>query len=78
MSTRSPYIAVNGDEIRRRRQNLGLTIGDFADRVGLSAAYMGQVERGYRRRIGPRILRSLADALGVEPEVIRADVVEAA
>lgn len=35
-----------GAEVRRRRLDMGLTIDALADRAGLSALWLGKVERG--------------------------------
>ena len=38
-----------GDEIRRRRRELGLTLNQVAERLGCSIAYISQIERGLKK-----------------------------
>ncbi len=57
-------VAIN---VRRLRHAKGWTQEDFADRVGLSVRYVGQVERG-QASVSVTVLGRLARALGVEPE----------
>jgi transcriptional regulator with XRE-family HTH domain len=56
-----------GEEVRRRRLALGLTLDELAARAKLSVHYLGEVERGHRPRspsVG--VVLSIAHALGVE------------
>ena len=53
-----------GAAIRDLRLRAGLKQGDLARRVGISASYFNQIERG-RRRIGGKLLTGIASALGV-------------
>lgn len=55
-----------GDRIRVKRLSLGIRQADLAKAVGISAPYLNLIEHG-RRRIAGRLLRDLAQALGVEP-----------
>ena len=61
-------MATNVQRLRRER---GWTQEELADRVGLSARYVGQVERA-QASASVTVLGRLADALGVEPaELVR-------
>ena len=53
-----------GHEVRRRRRAAKLTLEELAARAGLSANYLGTVERGSR---DPSLssVQAIADALGV-------------
>jgi transcriptional regulator with XRE-family HTH domain len=52
-----------GEEIRQRRQALGLTLEELAERTKLSPIYLGEVERGIRNR-GPSLEVALKVARG--------------
>ena len=49
--------------IRERARELGLSMRELADRVGVSVAYMSQVARGLRN-MGPAVQARMEDALG--------------
>ena len=55
-----------GSRIRERRIDLGLRQGDLALKVGISPAYLNLIEHN-KRRIGGKLLVSLATTLAVEP-----------
>jgi transcriptional regulator with XRE-family HTH domain len=62
-------VKVLGGEIRRLRERRGLDRGEFASMVGLSYHRVYVIEeRAHSTR--PSRLRLIADALGVEPEVL--------
>ena len=62
-------LAIN---VRRLRHERCWTQEELADRVGLSARYVGQVERA-QASASVTVLGRLADALGVEPaELLKA------
>ncbi len=65
-----------GTRIRERRQIAGLRQADLARRIGISASYLNLIEHN-RRRIGGKVLLRIAEALGVEPSILR-DGAEAA
>ena len=52
--------------LRAHRVRAGLTQEELAERSGLTAAAVSQLERGVRRRPQPRTVRALADALGLD------------
>ena len=52
-----------GEEVRRRREALGMTLEELAERTTLSTIYLGEVERGNRKR-GPSLEVALKIARG--------------
>jgi transcriptional regulator with XRE-family HTH domain len=55
-----------GHNVRARRRARGITLEAFADEVGLSYSYVGELERG-RRNPTLRVVERIAAALGAEP-----------
>jgi transcriptional regulator with XRE-family HTH domain len=55
-----------GNEIKRRREALGWTLPELAERADLTPNYIGTIENGLR---DPSIstLRAIARGLGIEP-----------
>jgi DNA-binding XRE family transcriptional regulator len=53
-----------GFNIRRVREEKGLTQEELGDLAGLHRAYIGQIERG-EENIGVRNLEKIAEALGI-------------
>lgn len=70
---RSRFVDIDGDEVRRRRQDLGLTQRDLAEKTGLNASYISQIEASQRlgRQVSAPTLRRLSDALGATPGELR-------
>jgi transcriptional regulator with XRE-family HTH domain len=60
-----------GQRIRERRLELGITLREFARRVGVSAPYLTDLEAG-RRHPGPEVLVRIAEALGLPPAELEA------
>lgn len=58
-----------GAAIRRHRELVRLSQEDLAGRAGLDRTYVSGIERG-RRNPTLKILQQLADALGVDLDVI--------
>lgn len=58
-------LRTDGDELRRRRELLGITITEFADATGYTLNHVSQVELG-NRNAGPQYLRKAADLLECE------------
>jgi transcriptional regulator with XRE-family HTH domain len=56
-------IAEVAAQVRRRRQELGLTLQDLAQRTGLTQGYVGSIEQG-RRDVGVSSIGHLARGLG--------------
>ena len=63
------FAATVGEQIRRLRQEHGLTQAELAERAGLSANYVARLERG---ELGPSLFVAcrLAEALEVAVEVL--------
>lgn len=59
-----------GQEIRGARERLGLRQHELAGRMGISAQYMNDIERGRRRPLQSRLVRRLARELGLEADVL--------
>jgi transcriptional regulator with XRE-family HTH domain len=53
-----------GLAVRRRREQLGLSQEEFADKAGIHRTYVSSVELG-KVQIGISVAQRLADALGV-------------
>ena len=57
--------------LRRKRHDLEMTQEELAERAGLSARYVGAIERG-DVSASVTVLGQIAEALGVEPgELVR-------
>lgn len=61
-----------GRNVRRLREERGLTQAELAARAGLNRSYVGGVERG-QRRIGIGNIAKLARALAVKVETLFAE-----
>lgn len=61
-----PRDTLTGSRIRERRVLRGLKQADLAREAGISASYLNLIEHN-RRRIGGKLLLSIAEILGVEP-----------
>jgi len=59
-------VPIEKSELRRRRQILGETQAQFADRCAVSAGYISQLESGVRERVSPPVFARICDALKVE------------
>ncbi len=64
-----PRHMLTGSRIRERRLVHGLRQADLARQVGISASYLNLIEHN-RRRIGGKLLVSIAQALDVEPSML--------
>jgi hypothetical protein len=64
-----PQRQLTGSRIRERRMIAGLRQADLARTVGISASYLNLIEHN-RRRIGGKLLLSIARALKVEPSTL--------
>ena len=58
-----------GKNVRRLREQRGLTQAELALKAGLNRSYLGGVERGQRRICMENIAR-LAQALAVSPDTL--------
>ena len=61
-----------GDQIRRRREDIGLSRAELADRLGVSRSAVGNYETGISTPKEDVLLR-LFDALGVDPNYLYQD-----
>ena len=70
-----PASVVSGQSsyIRERARELGMSLRDLADRVGVSASYMSEVSRG-RRSMGVRVQALVEAALEAEATVASAQL----
>jgi transcriptional regulator with XRE-family HTH domain len=57
-----------GEHVRQRREALGLTLEEMAERMHMSPIYLGEVERGIRKR-GPSLDFALKIARGFGAEL---------
>lgn len=53
--------------IRAFRKLKGYTQNELANRLDISLAVLGSVERG-TRRADPKLIRQISEALGIDPE----------
>lgn len=60
---------LTGSRIRERRVLRGIKQAELARRAGISASYLNLIEHN-RRRIGGKLLLTIADILGVEPALL--------
>ncbi|OGG34820.1 hypothetical protein A2363_00025 [Candidatus Gottesmanbacteria bacterium RIFOXYB1_FULL_47_11] len=56
-----------GHRIQKRRQELGITQEELADRLNLSRTHMGHIEQG-RRSPSLEVLNKIAKALKTSPK----------
>lgn len=61
--------ALTGSRIRERRVMAGLKQAELARLAGISPSYLNLIEHN-RRRIGGKLLLSIAEALGVQPSLL--------
>ena len=59
-----------GERIRRRREELGLTQTDLADKAGISRTYLSLIERGEAANFSYNVLSYLALALETTPATL--------
>lgn len=74
MATNDPWkvqLQALGSFIRSQRQLADLSLREMGDLAKISNAYLSQVERGLHQP-SVRVLRSIAAALGVPPDVLLA------
>jgi transcriptional regulator with XRE-family HTH domain len=65
--TADPFVL--GDELRRRRTDAGMSLRELADRTGLSASFLSQIERS-KADLSVSSLRQVAAGLGVDVSVL--------
>ena len=62
-----------GKLIRRQRELTALPLRQVAAAVGISNAYLSQIERDVREH-SERVLGAIADQLGLSPDILIAEV----
>lgn len=62
---------LDGQLIRRLRENQGYSLRGFAKHVGISYTYLSQIERGERNG-APPTAKAIAEGLGLSVQEIRA------
>jgi transcriptional regulator with XRE-family HTH domain len=60
---------IQAGRIRAFRKLKGFTQNELAEKIGVSVAVLGSIERGTRRP-DAKLLRSIADALGINKDEI--------
>ena len=68
MTENDPQVLI-GKAVRARRQALGLSQDQFADKIGMHRAYFGALERG-KWNITIQTLIRVSDGLGVSAATI--------
>lgn len=56
-----------GQKIKTRREELGLTLKDIADQIGVASSTISRYETGRIENIKMPVIDSIADALNVNP-----------
>lgn len=54
-----------GDVVRQRRRELDIGLNDFADRIGISAAYWSRIERNREKPPRDQLIERAAAVLGL-------------
>jgi transcriptional regulator with XRE-family HTH domain len=62
-----------GRIVRKRRQGIGLSQEEFADRAGIHRTYVSMIERG-KVQVGIGVAFRLAEALGIQLSRLIQDV----
>lgn len=65
MTQTTANVAINGDELRRRRQLAGETQDSFAALADISPAYVSHIEAGRRQTVSPPAFVRICNALGI-------------
>lgn len=60
-----------GSYLRGERERAGMSQAALAQRLGVSAAYLGDVELGRRAALSEERLLAAAEALGIHPNALR-------
>jgi transcriptional regulator with XRE-family HTH domain len=60
-------VEIDGERMRELRKLKGLTGIAFAAQVGVTGAYVSQIERGVRPRVSPPVFVKICDALDIRP-----------
>lgn len=73
-STMPKGLAVYGEEFRKIREERFLTLGEMAEKLGMSLGGVARIEGKFVTRVMPKTLRRLADLVGATPEGVKARV----
>jgi len=66
-------VAVNGEAIRKLRQDRGIEVAHLATRLGISRAYLCKIELGHSPRVGVTVWAGIVRNLRPEtPDALRA------
>jgi transcriptional regulator with XRE-family HTH domain len=65
----------NGEVIAAIREARGMSVGTFANRIGVSYSYLCNIEAG-RKPGSPEVLRRIADALQVSLDAVTLPIAE--
>lgn len=57
-----------GTLIKAKREKVGLSIRQLAEKAGLHYSYLSRIESGDRERLRPDDIQRIADALSIEPD----------
>lgn len=69
------YVEIDGEALRRRRQELGMSVGDVAEKVGVSRRTLYGYERGMTRAsvtVAYKLLCTLGDPVAKTVEILKA------
>lgn len=59
---------LDGDRLRERREELGLSLRTVAAECRVSYGYLGQLERGEKKTLSPEVAFALIEALHIDPK----------
>lgn len=63
-ATPTTTVPINGAAVRSARIDQGIEVADLACRIGISRAYLTNLELGHKRRTSPTVYAALLRALG--------------
>src|SRR5215218_7098354 len=69
-ATGATFMRIRAETLRRERQRKAMTQTDLAVKAGVSYVTVSRLENGSITAPTPTTLRKLADALGIDPEVL--------
>jgi XRE family transcriptional regulator, master regulator for biofilm formation len=56
---------VIGDNIKKFREQSGLSVTELADRIGISRSYLSLIENNQRTNMKPELLNEIAESLNI-------------
>lgn len=57
--------SLDGDRLRERREELGMSLREVASACDVSFSYIAQLERGERKTLSPEVAFALLDTLRI-------------